>query len=115
VGAYVKDHGATVTAFYVSNVESYLQRAGTWPSFCANVATLPLDDASVFIRPSGSGVVLNRPLLNGVPTTTVVNGAASSSTFVTFVGVSGSSTSTLLPAGAGLVPMAAAVKSCGGG
>jgi hypothetical protein len=55
VGAYVRDRGATVTAFYLSNVESYLQRAGTWTDFCANVATMPLDEASVFIRPSAAG------------------------------------------------------------
>jgi hypothetical protein len=53
VGAWLKSRGATVTAFYVSNVEMYLQRNGVWPAFCANVATMPLDEASVFIRPSG--------------------------------------------------------------
>jgi hypothetical protein len=52
VGKYLKAHGATVSAFYVSNVEGYLRRANSWDAFCANVATLPLDDASVFIRPS---------------------------------------------------------------
>ena len=26
-----------MSAFYVSNVESYLQRNGVWPLFCANV------------------------------------------------------------------------------
>ena len=52
VGAYIKERGATVDAFYLSNVESYLQRSGTWNAFCANVATFPLDDASLFIRPS---------------------------------------------------------------
>jgi hypothetical protein len=54
VGAYVRQRGATVSAFYVSNVEMYLQRNGVWPTFCANVAAMPLDAASVFIRP-GSG------------------------------------------------------------
>jgi hypothetical protein len=54
VGAYLKERGATVTAFYVSNVESYLERNAVWGAFCANVAALPLDAASVFIRP-GSG------------------------------------------------------------
>jgi hypothetical protein len=52
VGRYLKAHDATVSAFYVSNVEGYLRRANNWSAFCANVATLPLDDASVFIRPS---------------------------------------------------------------
>jgi hypothetical protein len=51
IGAYVKGRGATVSAFYVSTVEPYLKRDGSFPAFCANVATLPLDDASVFIRP----------------------------------------------------------------
>ena len=55
VGAYLKERGVTVTAFYVSNVEQYLQRNGVWRAFCANVASMPLDAASTFIRPSGSG------------------------------------------------------------
>jgi hypothetical protein len=58
VGKYLKAHDATVSAFYVSNVEGYLRRASVWGAFCANVATLPLDAASVFIRPSpGAGAV----------------------------------------------------------
>ena len=49
VARYVRDRQATVTAFYVSNVERYL--AGPqWPAFFSNVATLPLDASSVFIR-----------------------------------------------------------------
>src|SRR5688572_24045290 len=55
VGTYLKDRGAVVTAFYVSNVEMYLQRNGVWRTFCANVAAMPLDAASTFVRPSGSG------------------------------------------------------------
>jgi hypothetical protein len=54
VGAFLKERGAVVSAFYVSNVESYLERNGVWNKFCANVATLPLDAASVFIRPGHS-------------------------------------------------------------
>ena len=50
VSAYLKDKGAIVSAFYVSNVEEYLRRDGTWPNFCANVNTLPIDDTSTFIR-----------------------------------------------------------------
>ena len=52
IGAYVRERGATVGAFYVSNVEQYLQRNGVWASFCANFASMPLDANSVFIRPS---------------------------------------------------------------
>jgi hypothetical protein len=51
IGAYVNSRGATVSAFYVSTVEPYLKRDGSFPTFCANVATLPMDDASLFIRP----------------------------------------------------------------
>jgi hypothetical protein len=50
VGQYVRDRGAMVSAFYLSNVEQYLRMDGIWGSFCANVATLPLDDLSMFIR-----------------------------------------------------------------
>jgi hypothetical protein len=34
-------------------VEQYLERDGTWTTFCANVASLPIDAASIFIRPGG--------------------------------------------------------------
>ncbi len=50
VGRYLKEHGATVSAFYLSNVEQYLNRDGVWRTFCANVAMLPLDESSTFIR-----------------------------------------------------------------
>jgi len=55
VGTYLKQHGAIVTAFYVSNVEQYLRRNDVWDRFCANVASLPLDADSTFIRPDRSG------------------------------------------------------------
>jgi hypothetical protein len=50
VGQYLKDNGATVSVFYVSNVEEYLRQDGVWPSFCGNVASLPIDETSTFIR-----------------------------------------------------------------
>ena len=50
VGKYIADHGATVTAYYTSNVEQYLFQNGVWPAFYTNVSTLPLEDTSVFIR-----------------------------------------------------------------
>ena len=44
-------HGATVTAFYTSNVEQYLfQEAYAWRKFLQNVATFPIDTKSTFIR-----------------------------------------------------------------
>jgi hypothetical protein len=55
VGAYARDHGALISAFYVSNVEQYLQRNGMWGQFCGNVATMPLDESSTFIRSERSG------------------------------------------------------------
>ena len=50
VGQYVRDHGATVTAFYTSNVEQYLFQSDDWKKFFGNVATLPVDTSSTFIR-----------------------------------------------------------------
>jgi hypothetical protein len=55
VGKYVREHGATIAAFYLSNVEQYLNQNGVWFSFCANVATLPLDEKSTFIRSASGG------------------------------------------------------------
>jgi hypothetical protein len=43
-------HGATVTAFYTSNVEQCLFQNAVWGDFARNVATLPQDEASTFIR-----------------------------------------------------------------
>jgi hypothetical protein len=50
VGGYLKQHGETVGAFYTSNVENYLFQNGIWGSFARNVATLPIDRSSTFIR-----------------------------------------------------------------
>ena len=50
VGEYVKSRGGVVSAFYLSNVEQFLRQDGTWGRFCASVATLPLDETSLFIR-----------------------------------------------------------------
>ncbi len=54
VAAYLESVGATVSVFYLSNVEQYLYQDGRWGAFCRNVATLPLADRSTFIR-SASG------------------------------------------------------------
>jgi hypothetical protein len=50
VAAYLKQHEQVVSAFYLSNVEQYLQQDGIWAPFCANASTLPTDARSVFIR-----------------------------------------------------------------
>ena len=53
VGSFIRSRGGMVGLFYVSNVETYLRRDGTWPIFCGSVRALPLDEWSLFIRPSG--------------------------------------------------------------
>jgi hypothetical protein len=51
IGTYLKKQGGVVSAFYVSNVEQYLFQDGKNAAFYENVAALPLNPASVFIRP----------------------------------------------------------------
>jgi hypothetical protein len=55
IGKYLKAQGATVSAFYLSNVEQYLYQDGKWDAFCRSVATLPLDASSTFIRSANGG------------------------------------------------------------
>jgi hypothetical protein len=56
VGNYLREHGATVSAFYTSNVEQYLfQQGDDWRHFYSNVATLPVDEKSTFIRSRSGG------------------------------------------------------------
>ena len=48
---YLEEHHAIVSAFYTSNVEQYLfQQGDEWSRYYKNVATLPLDSTSTFIR-----------------------------------------------------------------
>jgi hypothetical protein len=49
IGDYARRRGATISAFYVSNVEEYLQGPAS-RAFCASVASLPLSADSFFIR-----------------------------------------------------------------
>ena len=51
-----------MSAFYSSNVEQYLRQDGIWGNFCDNVATLPLDATSTFIRSERGGFVSARNL-----------------------------------------------------
>jgi hypothetical protein len=55
VGQYVREHDAVVGAFYLSNVEQYLVQDGIWDAFCRNVASMPLDADSTFIRSRSGG------------------------------------------------------------
>jgi hypothetical protein len=47
-GQYLKDHGENVNAFYISNVEDYI--FSVWTAYASNVAALPIDPSSLFIR-----------------------------------------------------------------
>jgi hypothetical protein len=61
VASYLKAHDATVTAFYLSNVEQYLfQAPDDWRRFYANAASLPVDSTSTFIRSVFNGMGYSR-------------------------------------------------------
>ena len=109
VGEYIRDHAATVTAFYLSNVESYLRRDGAWPAFCANVATMPVDDGSVFIRPSGGGMILNNPRMQTVQFTAIIDASGQ------VTRVTGNPSSMILATGpfsSGLAPIRVETGDC---
>lgn len=58
IGQYLKEHSATVRAFYASNVEYYLDDRQQ-QAFYANVLALPTDSSSVFLRfISGTGSLM---------------------------------------------------------
>jgi hypothetical protein len=48
VSQYVKDHGSTLSVFYISNVEDYIQPG--WSAYLSNLAVLPADDSTLLIR-----------------------------------------------------------------
>jgi hypothetical protein len=50
IGRYAREHDAVVSTFYVSNVEQYLYQDGRFAEFARNVATLPIDGRSTFVR-----------------------------------------------------------------
>jgi hypothetical protein len=52
-GQYLREHGAIVNVFYVSNVEDYIQ--ASWSGYARNIASLPVDRSSLFIRWTISG------------------------------------------------------------
>jgi len=45
---YLKEHVSTVSVFYISNVEDYLET--TWDNYRANLAALPSDESTLLIR-----------------------------------------------------------------
>ena len=50
IGRYVRERGAVIGALYTSNVEQYLFQERSWFAFAENVATMPVDESSTFIR-----------------------------------------------------------------
>lgn len=63
IGDYLREIRQTVSVFYVSNVEQYLFRGGTFPAFVDNVRTLPVRDNSVMVRSwFGRGMMLSTSL-----------------------------------------------------
>ena len=68
IGAYLRERGGTVTAFYVSNVEQYLFQDRKEGAFYDNVASLPINDTSVFIRPYSMRRYGSAPTLCGIGT-----------------------------------------------
>jgi hypothetical protein len=50
IGQYVAEIKEHVSAFYVSNVEFYLQRQGAFDKFAENLKAFPIDNRSVIIR-----------------------------------------------------------------
>jgi hypothetical protein len=66
VAQYLKEHRATVTAFYLSNVEQYLFNQGDdAKNFFDNVTTLPIDSTSTFIRSVFNMMPYPRPPMAG--------------------------------------------------
>jgi hypothetical protein len=63
VGDYVRARRAVVGVFYLSNVEQYLRQDGKWTAFCVNVASMPLNRSSTFIRSvrTGGGLFPGNP------------------------------------------------------
>jgi hypothetical protein len=50
IGTYLEARRTRVSAFYTSNVEFYLEQDGIFAPFVENLASLPMDTASVIIR-----------------------------------------------------------------
>jgi hypothetical protein len=50
IGQYIAEIKEHVSAFYVSNVEFYLNRQGTYDKFIENLKSFPIDNRSLIIR-----------------------------------------------------------------
>jgi len=47
-GQYLRDHGAVLNVFYLSNVEDYI--GNVWTQYLRNIASFPMDSSSVLMR-----------------------------------------------------------------
>jgi len=74
VGDYLREHDATVSVFYLSNVEQYLfQQDDDWSKFFTNVGTLPLESNSTFIRSIFNGLIPPRSTGFGLRSASVLS------------------------------------------
>jgi len=48
IGQYAKDHATTLSVFYISNVEDYLDT--TWPGYLSNLRSLPANESTLLLR-----------------------------------------------------------------
>jgi hypothetical protein len=68
IGRFLAERGLKVSAFYVSNVEMYLFRAGSFARFAENVRALPYGPSSVIVRSVfGRGMMWGGGQSVGVP------------------------------------------------
>lgn len=72
VADLLADRGERLSAFYVSNVEDYLFRSGSFGAFVENLRRLPRSDQSVIIRSIFDGSAGPRGMLPGYLSTSVV-------------------------------------------
>jgi hypothetical protein len=65
IGEFLRIRSAAVSAFYVSGVEATLSQRGLRASYCTNLASLPIDESSMFIRPVRIASAITVPAIRG--------------------------------------------------
>jgi hypothetical protein len=63
IGEFLRTRSAAVSGLYVAGIEATLTQRGLRASYCANLATLPIDESSMFIRP---GRIANAITVQGI-------------------------------------------------
>jgi hypothetical protein len=71
IGQEISRRGEKVSAFYISNIENYLFRDGSFPRFVDNVKKLPHTDKSVIIRSLFGGMSLPESVPGYYSTSTI--------------------------------------------